>query len=74
MDVKARKRFEEELARIVRRVNRLKSALEGSADIEFIEVGECQVKAHLRSRHKRAIIRKRKPTRAKISRGNTRML
>jgi hypothetical protein len=53
-------KFEEELARIVRRANRLRAALAGDADIVKVEVKKCTVPQHDRVAHTRLVIQKRK--------------
>lgn len=60
LDTKRKKTFEDELARIVRRANRLRAALEGSADVKRVPVGRAQVPAHTREPHYRYIVVRRK--------------
>ncbi len=48
--------FEEELARIVRRANRLRAAIAGSADVRQVSVKSCKVAAHTRGAHTRTVI------------------
>jgi hypothetical protein len=55
-----RKAFEDELARIVRRANRLRAAMDGSADIVATPVNRCVVAKHERAAHTRYIIKRRK--------------
>ena len=56
----ADKKFEDELARVVRRAMRLRAAIAGSADITRVRVAECEVAAHTRGAHTRLVIRLRK--------------
>ena len=60
-----RKQFEEELARIVRRRERLSAALAGSADVERVQVRQCVVPEHTRGAHTRIVIRLKKPRKKK---------
>jgi len=52
-------KFEEQLAIVLRRAARLQAAIDGSAEIEYVEVGACRVKAHRRGAHTRAVIKLR---------------
>lgn len=54
-----RKMFEDELERIVRRAQRLRAALEGSADLREIKVAACKVAEHERGAHTRYVVVRR---------------
>lgn len=60
-----RKRFEDELKRVVRRRERLAAALSGSAEIERVPVKECVVHEHTRGEHTRLVVRLKKRPRRK---------
>lgn len=60
MNASQRKRFEEDLARIVRRANRLRAAIDGSADVVVVQVRQCEVAKHTRGAHTRTVIKLRK--------------
>jgi len=48
--------FEVELDRVLRRVARLKAAVNDEADITEVKVKECKVRAHKRVAHSRYVI------------------
>lgn len=49
--------FEEELSRTLRRAERLRAAMKGSADVRYVDVKESRwIERHKRSAHKRMII------------------
>lgn len=52
--------FEDELARIVRRAQRLRAAIAGEATITRVQVREVKVRAHTRRAHVRLVITARK--------------
>lgn len=52
--------FESELARVLRRAERLKAAVSGSADVIEVHVREHNVRAHKRGAHTRYVITLRK--------------
>lgn len=58
--VTRRKSFEDELARIVRRANRLRAALTDSADVKAVDVKKATVPEHTRVAHTRYIVVRRK--------------
>lgn len=55
-----KREFEEELARVLRRAARLRAAVEGSADLQRVEVDGGWVRKHYRKKHTRIVIRLRK--------------
>ncbi len=48
--------FETELDRVLRRVNRLKAAIAGDAQVTEVKVKEHNVRAHKRAAHTRYVI------------------
>lgn len=54
--------FEQELARVVRRAQRLRAALAHEADVVRVEVPACKVRAHTRGAHQRLVIKLRRKT------------
>lgn len=61
MNARQRATFEADLARIVRRANRIRAAMNGSMDVVAVEVKESRlIKEHKRGAHTRYIIVRRK--------------
>jgi len=58
-----KKEFEEQLQSVLRRAARLRAAIEGSADITYVQVAKTHVRAHDRRAHRRAVITLRKNVR-----------
>lgn len=51
-----KRKFEEDLAIVLRRVRRLRAAIDGQADVRYVQVKACKVRAHERGAHRRAVI------------------
>ena len=60
MNKTQRTQFEQDLARIIRRANRIKAAMDGSADVYQVTVKPTRVRAHTRGEHTRVIIKMKK--------------